>query len=356
MNAASQASPATGRLPKILAALGLGFIGGAVAAWLQLPLPWMMGALWVTMAAALCGANLVIVPPLRRAVLSIMGLYLGTTFSPEALTSLRESPASLSMMLVFVAVIIVLLFVLYKRFLHMDAVTSFCSAAPGGLALMLTLAQGRGSDERLVALVQTIRVVFVVVTVPLVVRFATDGAALPVAPVAQSAGQGALAWGISGAIFAVGIGAGLMLRRPAAFMLAPMVLSAALHVTGIVQLVLPPVVINAALLVLGASIGVRFCGVRLSRVADVGLIAAGGSILLLALTFGFSWLAALSLDVPYLVMLLALAPGGIAEMCLIAIAFGVDPPFVALHHLARISLLLLVAPAIVAALAHRQGR
>jgi ABC-type transport system involved in cytochrome bd biosynthesis fused ATPase/permease subunit len=43
-------------------------------------------------------------------------------------------------------------------------------------------------------------------------------------------------------------------------------------------------------------------------------------------------------------MLLALMPGGLGEMTLIALALGIDVPFVVTHHMVRIALVMLIAP------------
>ena len=43
-------------------------------------------------------------------------------------------------------------------------------------------------------------------------------------------------------------------------------------------------------------------------------------------------------------LVLALGPGGIAEMGLVAVAMGIDPLFVATHHVIRIGLVVLMAP------------
>jgi uncharacterized membrane protein AbrB (regulator of aidB expression) len=43
-------------------------------------------------------------------------------------------------------------------------------------------------------------------------------------------------------------------------------------------------------------------------------------------------------------LLLAFSPGGIAEMGIIAVALGIDPLFVATHHVARIGLVVIIAP------------
>jgi uncharacterized membrane protein AbrB (regulator of aidB expression) len=44
------------------------------------------------------------------------------------------------------------------------------------------------------------------------------------------------------------------------------------------------------------------------------------------------------------VALLALAPGGIGEMAILAVALNIDPVFVAFHHLLRMVTLMIIAP------------
>ena len=55
------------------------------------------------------------------------------------------------------------------------------------------------------------------------------------------------------------------------------------------------------------------------------------------------------LDIPFAVGLLALVPGGLPEMSLIAISLDADPAFVSLHHLSRVVIIVLAAPLILPA-------
>ena len=41
---------------------------------------------------------------------------------------------------------------------------------------------------------------------------------------------------------------------------------------------------------------------------------------------------------------MALAPGGIGEMAIVAVALDIDPVFVAFHHLLRMVALMILAP------------
>ena len=48
----------------------------------------------------------------------------------------------------------------------------------------------------------------------------------------------------------------------------------------------------------------------------------------------------------FIELLLAYAPGGLAEMSLIALALQANAPFVATHHIARIAMVVMAAPVV----------
>jgi len=113
-----------------------------------------------------------------------------------------------------------------------------------------------------------------------------------------------------------------------------------------------------ALWVLGSASGSRFSTVTPRTLFSVGRHAIVATTLALAIAGVFAWVIHLLLDVPYLTALLSFAPGGVAEMCLIAITFNIDPAFMAMHHLVRIVILIGLAPIVAKFLtgqAQRQG-
>ena len=61
------------------------------------------------------------------------------------------------------------------------------------------------------------------------------------------------------------------------------------------------------------------------------------------LTFCTEWLA---LDHNFLTLILSFCPGGIYEVAVIAIAFDLEPDFVAFHHIIRLLFILFVVPVI----------
>jgi membrane AbrB-like protein len=137
---------------------------------------------------------------------------------------------------------------------------------------------------------------------------------------------------------------GLRARLPAACMLAGMALSGILHGAGIIEGLLPAPLVFSGFIVTGASVGARFSGIPKSElrqyaVAAVAIVTAAGIISAI-----FAAITARAIDVPFIQAWVAFAPGGIETMAAMALALGLDPGYVASHHVARILFLIAILP------------
>ena len=65
----------------------------------------------------------------------------------------------------------------------------------------------------------------------------------------------------------------------------------------------------------------------------------GAILVTMVISACFAWVAATGLGLPFGAMFLAYSPGGMEAMTVMAMALGIDPFFVAAHHLARFVLL-----------------
>jgi membrane AbrB-like protein len=123
-----------------------------------------------------------------------------------------------------------------------------------------------------------------------------------------------------------------------------MILSASLHLGGVLEHRPPVELIALAQVILGAAIGARFAGMALGRVWRTILIAGGATVIMVGIAVGMAYglapLAGSNGDL----LLLALAPGGLAEMSLIALSFGSAAAFVSTHHVVRIVIVVILAP------------
>lgn len=328
----------------IALSLGLGAVGGAVFWLLDVPLAWMLGPMVVNIAASVSGLPVLIPNQLRVVVLCVVGVFLGGSFSPDLIDRAGAWLASLSLMLVFVPLITATAFAYFHFVAGFDRATAMFSGAPGTLTAMTMIGGESGADERLIALTQGLRVVFVVILMPQVVTLLLASAP-HLAPAAALSTP--FTWGQAALLLAaaaVGYGLASLLRFPAAAMTGAMVAAAALYLTGVVGYHPPDLLQGLSFWILGSAIGSRFSTVSTAtflRVAKHGVAATAITVAVSAL---FAYGAGLLTDTPFLTALISFTPGGIPEMSLIAIAFGIDPAYVAVHHLTRIAILIVATP------------
>jgi uncharacterized membrane protein AbrB (regulator of aidB expression) len=76
--------------------------------------------------------------------------------------------------------------------------------------------------------------------------------------------------------------------------------------------------------------------------------------MMIAVTVATSLLLSRVADVSIPSILLGFAPGGLAEMSLVAIALAADAAFVATHHIVRIVIVVLCAPLLFRSLSTRR--
>jgi hypothetical protein len=297
-----------------------------------------------TVPAAL-GAPLRVHPKLRTAMVTVLGVMLGSQFSPAILGELDRWAAGLAVLLLYVVVSGALAVVFLRRVCRYDPVTAYFSAMPGGLSEMIIVGASMGGDSRIIALSHASRVLLVVMTLPFAFQFALDydtgerpasGVPILELPAAELA--------ILLACAVVGFALARLMRVPAAQVVGPMVVSAAVHFAGLSQASPPIELVAASQVVIGAAIGSRFAGVDLRFILRAVAGAAGVTALLMATTVAFAWLMTRLTDAPLSSLVLAYAPGGLAEMSLIALALSIDTAFVATHHIVRIFMVVVMAP------------
>lgn len=314
---------------------------------LRLPLAWMLGAMAIVTVAAIAGARVEVPLPLRGATVAMLGALLGGAFTPEVLAQAQGWVGPLLVMVLFVATITIVVSVWMRKVGRLDPVTAYCSATPGGLAIMAILGDQAGGDGRIIPLIHSIRILLVVFAVPLYLHFVLGFEVPSTAGFSDGhAHATAVELAILIACAAVGYGIAHVTGSSNIQLLLPMLLSAGVHVAGIVEGRAPLALVAAAQVVMGCSIGCRFLGMGLRDLTRPVLLAAGSSAIMLGLAAAIStWLAA-PLGVQEAAMMLALAPGGLAEMALVALAINVDTAFVSTMQIGRILLVVVATPLI----------
>ena len=327
---------------RVLLTLVIGAAGGEVLSYYSIPLAWMIGSLLTTTVAALSSVKVAMPRPLRDTVITILGVMLGSSFRPEMFDHLGSWAYSLIGLVFYIIVSTGVLFLLLRRLAGYDRVTAYFAAAPGGLNEMVLVGSALGGDDRTLALTHAARVLLVVMTIPLWFAFTAgyrSGGAY-----STGVAPGLVDLAILAGCAILGAVGGRLARLPAANLMGPMLLSAAVHLAGITDSSPPWFLVALSQLIVGCSLGCRFVGVAPRTMARIILISIPGTSVLLAITLAFGLGLHLLTGLPITLLVLAYAPGGLAEMSLIAFYLGQDTAFVASHHLVRITLIILLAP------------
>ncbi len=329
---------------RVALTLAVGTAGGLAAQSAGFPAGALLGATLPVSAVALSGRAMEIPPWLRNLAFAALGCSLGAGFTPEFLSNVGRWPLSLAMLCAGMLAILACCAWVLVRFFGFSPRSAVLSTSPGALSYTIALAVGGGIDTRPVMVLQSLRLLTITLTLPPAILLIGqpgafwDGAPPPVLGPAVAAALVASA-------FAIGSAAERG-RIPAAFLLAGMSLSGALHVGGLVEGILPAPLILAAFVVTGCVIGSRFTALAPGDLR--GLLAA--SITVTAIGIGMSAFLAVFASrlfgIGFAGAWIAYAPGGVEGMAAMAIALGYDPAFVATHHLVRILFLILVLPSV----------
>ena len=321
--------------------LGLSLCGGFLFSFAHIPLPWMLGPLFIVGGASVCGIRLKAVRGGRQAGQLLIGCILGQYFSPDVT---KQIISQWWLMLSAAVVALVAGQIggsVLVRISGIDRATAYFCCVPGGAAEMAVLAERAGVRFDRVALAHSLRVLLVVSTVPVILTLLGVTGSDAYQPQARIFVPSGLA-----AIIAIGIATGYvftLLRIPNAYILGPLLASALLTVNQVNLSAFPPLFGITGQLLIGWALGARFqpdlrseshtflVGVLVSTLVSMSLLTTAG--ILMGHWYAISWPT----------MALATAPGGISEMCVTAKILKLGVPLVTAYQVTRLAFLLVTA-------------
>jgi len=332
-------------LPPLAVTLAVGAAGGWAASHLHLPLALLLGALLATGTVAALdwrpfGQRILLPMKLRSAFVPVIGVSIGGAFTPEVAGQMLAWSASLLALFLFLPLLHGTGFLIYRRG-GLPRVESYFGAAPGGLIETVQMGEEAGGDPRLMTVLQFLRLILTIIAVPLIFAALTGGAVGSASGVTLPAAKVALTpveVGFLIAVGAAGVLVGRMLRFPAYIMTGPILFSALAHGTGLVHGVPPEWLVGVTQVVVGCGLGARFAGVDHRLLLRALRLAAINAAVALALTFAFAAALGPVVGEPVAAVFLAYAPGGLAEMSLVALSLNMSVVYVTIHHILRIVL------------------
>jgi len=338
--------------------LVLALAAALACAWAGTPVPWMIGPLLATGAASVAGLPTRSLAPLRNAGQWAIGTALGLYFTPQV-TALVAG--------LWWAIALSVAWALglgwwFGRWLQrsqgrriggdpaQQRATGYFAAAIGGASEMTVLAEREGARTDLVAAAHSVRLLIVTVAVPFALTFGgfsgTD-AAVPGPRTVHPGGLAALALAtVAGALLLQRTG------RANPWFMGPLLVAMGLTMGGIELSGVPRWMTNAAQLVIGVSLGVRFSAGFLRAAPHWVAAVAAGTVGMVVLCGGFAALLAWGTGLGWATLVLGTAPGGIGEMAITAKVLQLGVPVVTAFQVCRlVAVLVLVEP-----LYHWRGR
>jgi hypothetical protein len=323
-----------------------------------LPSASLFAALLVGLIAALSPLPMPSVPPsVFRAAQAVTGVSLGVYVQSSSLHAVATSwlpVAFVSAGTLFLSLVCGWALV---RTVGLDAPTAALGMVAGGASGIVGMADELGADDRLVAVMQYLRVLVVVVLTPILVALAfshphgTDPGGSPsTAPVIGSLRD----WLLMAAALALGAAAAALTKIPAGSLLGPMIAAAVLTLTlGAFRC--PALLREPAFAAIGLQVGLRFTPQLVreaGRLLLPTLICIAG---LLVACFGLALILDATTDASLLDSYLATTPGGLYAVLAAAFGTGADTTFVIAVQTLRLFVMVLLAPVVVRRLLRRTG-
>lgn len=321
----------------------LGLTGAAAFYLLQLPLPFLFGPLAACLLGALLGTPLKGVSSVSKIGRVILGVAVGASITPAVMHQLPSMALSVALVPLYTLLITLIGVPYFYRIVKLDRATAYYAAMPGGLQDMVVFGIEAGADPKALSLIHATRVLIIVVSAPILVShffgvslsnpIGVPASTIPVTELVLLSVAGLLGWKIAERLGLFG-----------ATILGPMLLTAALSLLDLTHARPPTEALFFAQLFIGIGIGVHYSGIRLKEVARLLVSAVVFVIILACLAAIFALVIAYFGLGGALEGFLAFAPGGQAEMTILAIIVGADLGFVVVHHLTRMILVILGAP------------
>ena len=328
--------------------------GGTLAFWaLDLPLPFLFGPMAACLFAALSSLPIKGFGQVSVAARTILGVAVGASITPDLFHQLPQMAMSVALVPVFIALIGLIGVPFFRHVWGFDGPTAYYAAMPGGLQDMVIFGAEAGGDPRALSLIHATRVLIIVTLAPAFLTLAYGaGLTNPIGAPVTELPVGEMALMAAAAL--IGWKGGERIGLFGASILGPMIVTAALSLAGLIHSRPPAEAILAAQFFIGCGIGVHFLGVTWGELTRVVLAGIAYVLVLAVLAAGFTGLVTLAGLGDPVEAFLAFAPGGQAEMTVLAIVTGADLGFVITHHLTRIVLVIVGAPLVAGLMARRR--
>jgi len=155
----------------LLAYLGLGLLGGLLGAKLKIPAGVLIGAMLAVICFKIVMKVHWEVPKGLIFVLQVVvGIGVGAAFQPELLQVMKKIALPVIISCVVLVGVGVIMAIIFTRMGLLDIGTAYLGTSPGAMNVLVVLALESQAHPTLVVCFHFIRVVFVILTAPLIFK------------------------------------------------------------------------------------------------------------------------------------------------------------------------------------------
>ncbi len=325
-----------------------------ICAYLKTPLPWMIGPLLAMAVFNFSGAQLQAPPLAREFGQFFIAITLGLYFTPTVAREVLQH-ALLLLAAAFAAIAIgYITSRALARLAKIDEATAFFCSIPGGATEMAILGERFGAVVDKVAIAHALRILLVVLTIPVLLTLSDIHGGDVYRPVVIP-----FSWlGLIElcAVAAFGGLAFLLARFPNPWMMGPLIATIIATAAGFEMSSMFSPLTNAGQVLLGCALGARFSRDFVRGAPRFVMAVLATIFLTMLLSSLLGWALAVASDNFVPSMVLATAPGGIAEMSITARTLQLGVALVTAAHVTRVLIILSMTRLLYGFLLDARGR
>lgn len=340
-----------------LLTLVVALAGSLVFQLLHLPIPWLLGSLvFVFTAQFFTKLPLTWDIRFRNTGLMIVGFSMGHIFTLAVLKEIVLLFPYLFMFNIVLLLFSILMAYLIHIYCKLPFSTMVVANVPGGLSQMILFAEEtKRMDVSIVTYFQVVRVFLVVLTIPFLVLLFSDGGTVLKENASLSMKDGTLL-GILFVFSPLAVALAKRLFIPVPYFVGPLLYVLLISLAGISVPEMPITIVHIAQLCIGTYVGLLLKREHIffsRRIVVMGIVS---TMCLIAFTFVISWQFHFWLDETVITLFLALAPGGLDQMGIVAASMNENVAIVTIFQLFRMLFVFLIVIPLLSYLEKKQSK
>ncbi|SFG45064.1 hypothetical protein SAMN05216353_14414 [Halobacillus alkaliphilus] len=346
---------------KKLLLLLAGFAAGYLFDLMSVPAGWLLGAMLVGAFYRLFINEVSYPNYLFNLSLAVIGISISLSIQVSMFQEAANYLLPLAVTLVTLLAASWFLGKLLAKYSNLDEKTALFCCLPAGASVMMALSREYNANMSMVAAFQTVRIMMLVSTIPIVAGFMTSFISTTDAQGTNLAtgNESSMSMWTAILFYLLLTVLTLLLARKWAIPIAPFLYSIVLgflFVTLVQPLPsMPNLMVGAGMALLGVIIGSRFDRESLLEIKQIGWMSLAVLLAFFLLTFVVTFVFYILTPLDFITSLIAIVPAGAPQMASVASSLNLDASIVAAMQVIRLLVIILIIPMLVPFLVKKES-